>query len=271
MKPSGRLRATRAAETGDYAPLTGLFDPECDHTTFREYIDRYVDRISSVRVLIGRNERETDDITHLAVLSARQYHIPVVARVESSMVVVPRGMLPFYLDLCAEQGITRIQFRRGSLQSNVKPRDAVTLADDRNLEVLFEIEDTSAYSGNTNPASTPAINEALGWLDAGAIALVADPRQNFNSGPGESHDGHIDGRYAEFLAQTVGIHTIMFKAPRERVQDSLLALLGTDAHLCDVPLAHIQRIESRRMSASWSRQTPTAEWESEERSHKLAG
>ncbi len=220
-------------------PLTVVYDPDADSEALAQCLDRYSDHISSVRVQLGRGNGKGR--VQQAILSARQYGVPTLTGLEASMAAVPGGIFPLYLDLCAEAGINRIQVSEGTIHPDFKPREVVARADDRNLDVVYELDSSRGEVPSSFGGSDPRIEKAGRWLDAGAVNLVADVAAG-----SAHHDDSLDGAFTELLAGTFGLHTVMFKASTERVQRALLSRLGMEAHLCDVSCDHLAVVESYR-------------------------
>ncbi len=231
----------------EMVPLTSLFDTRPDPETLRDCLEQFGQRLSSVRVLIGHNDHTTVGTTRQCIQLSRRYNIPAVTRVESLKFVITRGVLPIYLDLCGENGVNRIQFRKSSLQHGITPREVVSFADDRNLDIQFEINEWSSESGTDREKAV--LDDAIEWLDAGAINLVAGvTRQTIVND--DDRKSHVNIPFAERLASTFGLHTVMFTAPTEAEQSVLLNVFGEEAHLCEVPFGDVARVEKMRMEVS---------------------
>ncbi len=245
------LRISNGAQVNtalkEMVPLTSLFDSRPNPETLRECLEQFSQRISAIRVLIGHNEHTTVGTTRQCIQLAHRFNVPTVTRVESPRVVINRGVLPIYLDLCGETGVSRIQFRKTSLQHGINPREVVALADDRNLDIQFEITEWSATRG---PESEQAeINEGIEWLEAGALNLVASvTRQSVVNENGRQ--SQMNMQFAERLARTFGLHAVMFTAATESEQTPLLKAFGEETHICDVPFADVVRVEKMRSEVS---------------------
>ena len=227
-------------------PLTSLFNPDSRTELLQDCLEQYHNRISTIRVLIGKSEHYGAETTRQSILLARRFNIPTSTRVESSNLVVTRGILPIYLDLCAEVGVDRIQFRKESLQPELKAKEVLAFADERNLDVQFEVESLPLNNEGDNLAAKKMTDNAMEWLDSGAVNLVADVGERHNSGNGDSMNEIVNITIAEILASTFGLHTVMFKAPTESQQRKLFEHFGEETHICDIHLSDLPRVEKLR-------------------------
>ncbi len=242
------VKIENTAPTGsaveEMAPLTSVFDPDSTPKAMEECLENYFNRISAIRVLIGRNEHHRTLSPRQAILAARRYGIPTITRVESSSLKLTKDLLAIYLDLCAETGVKGIQFRSESLHPDVRPREVVSLANSRELDVQFEIEDARFIPSMASEAMDVLIGNATEWLDAGAINLAADMTM---VRPDLQIDLNID--LAEYLAGAFGLRTIIFKASFESVHQELFATFGDEVHIGEVPFDRVAAVESMRMNA----------------------
>jgi len=246
------MKITDAFETENVktmVPLTSLFDPDSRSELLQDCLEKYFNRISTIRVLIGRMEYYGAGTTRQTILLARRFNIPTSTRVESSNLVITRGILPIYLDLCAEVGVNRIQFRKETLLADIKPREVLAFADERNMDVQFEIENLSSKNGN-NEAVKAITDNAMEWLDSGAMNLVADVTGRPNHNKSHVSDEIVDLTDAELLASTFGLHTVMFRAQRANEQQILFSYFGEETHICDISLVDLPQVERLRYNYS---------------------
>ncbi len=238
------MSAPATITTQEIIPLVSVFDPGSSPETMETCLDRYFSRVSAIRVLIGHSEHYKGLTTSETMNTARRFGIPTVTRVDSSAWGITRGILPIYLDLCAETGVSRIQLREHCLQPETKPWEVVSLAKDRNLDIQFEIEDSNLPRFATKTDMTPLIGNTAKWLDAGAVNLVADVTKVHPDGKVD-----IDIDFAEHLAAAFGLGPIMFKARIETTQHEMFAAFGPEVHLSEVHFEHIATVEKMRMEA----------------------
>lgn len=231
-------------------PLTSLFDRPCSYKLMRETLNQFSQRISSIRISLESHGEAGQDMTRAMVLVARRTGISIVVRAEPSMVVIPRKMLAFYFDLCEERGADRIQFRHGGLPQDVRPRELVALAEARSMEIQYELErPVPAHSAPMRPTQE-FIDKVMAWLDAGAVNLIFNPRSVNEFGSTTEVVETIDKMFASDLAAAFGLHTVMFKAPTERVQRALLSHFAADVQLCDVSFSEVRIVERLRTELS---------------------
>jgi (2R)-phospho-3-sulfolactate synthase (ComA) len=250
-KSSKRRMKSEDSAVKEIVPLTSLFDPSSDSDTLRGCLDHYSRRISTIRVLIGNKERYKIGSTRETILLANHYGIPTSAEPEPSRTVIIRGILPIYLDLCAETGVKGILFRKDTLQSDVSAREVVALADARDLNIQYEIEDLSFFNQPTSSqAAMRLIDNAMEWLDSGAVNLVAGVTRQVAYNAAHINNSVANITYADLLATAFGLHTVMFKAPTENEQQALLTYFGGETHICDVPFTEVARVEKLRETIS---------------------
>ncbi len=221
----------------EMVPLTSLYDPDSNIEQLRDCLDCYSHHVSAIRVQVGYDYSAKETI-----MLAHRYNIPTSTRIRTGNTVTVRGVLPVYFDLCAGASVSRIQCRMENLQAGTRPREVIVLADDRNLDVQFEFDNRGRYDANGWKSRDKLLDTAKEWLDSGAVNLVAgimEPRKAAGS-------FILNLEFAEQLASLFGLHAVMFKAPNERAQDTLLAYFGEETHLCDVSLSNVARVEKQR-------------------------
>ncbi len=236
-----------AALVKEIVPLTSLFDPDLNPETLRECFHEFAGRISGVRVMIGHNERPAGGSANQSVAIAHRYNVPVIARVESPGIVINRGILPIYFDLCRESGVNRVQLRNTNLQRDIRPRDVVSLADDHNLDVIFEI-DGALHDGGKE--QDELVDTAMKWVDAGAVNIVACVTRGRALKDLRLSDHRVDKHLAARLANVFGLHAVMLSAPTESEQTELITAFGEDAHICDVLSCDVSWTEKLRKDVS---------------------
>lgn len=155
------------------------------------------------------------------------------------------GTLPEYLDLCADIGMTRVEEGDGFTDLKIHPSEVVTMAEERGLEVQFEVG--KKHSGSfTSDAIGDLIEQGQRWLDAGAKNIVIEARENAqNIGVFGSH-GEFDSQAAGRFARALGLETAIFEAPNKPSQFALLNYFGPDVHLSNIRLEELLRVEIYR-------------------------
>ena len=120
--------------------------------------------------------------------------------------------LPQYLDLCMHVGIERVEAGEGFLRTNINPAKLIQMANDRNLQVQFELGEkhAGAFDG---PVVDALIRQGLEWLNAGAKQLVIEARESA-LGVGLFDDaGRLNEKLAQRFMDSFGEEHVIFEAP----------------------------------------------------------
>ena len=150
-----------------------------------------------------------------------------------------------YLELVADIGITRIEAGEGFTDMPLPPRQVVTRAHERGLQVQFELgkKHEGAF---TDDIVTGLIEQGKRWLDAGAVQLVVEARESAKDIGLFDADGNFNPRYADRFAGAFGHQICIFEAPNKPSQFALLNHFGREVHLCNVRLEELLRAEIYR-------------------------
>ena len=190
---------------------------------------------------MGGQNNENNLVMRHKINLVKQYNVQTVTDIHSLKCVITRGMLPVHLDQCAELGLTAVRVRNDTISHDVKPWEIVRLADDRDLDVHFRIEDFGQEPLAERLANN-YINCATRWFEAGAAHLVADAGEFGNT------TRKLRMMNAELFANAFGLHTVMFTAKDRQQQEDFLSSFGEEVHLCDVPLSDVNHVEMLRTS-----------------------
>lgn len=229
----------------EMAPLTGTYDPGNDHQDVENCLNEHSHLLSSMRIVLGWRERDNEPAVRHKISVAKQHKILTVTDIHSPKWVITRGMLPVYLDRCSEIGLDAVRVRNDTISHEVKPREAVRLADQHDLDVYFQIEDFG-LTPLTERSANAFINTATRWFDAGAVHLVV------NAGEFGNVSQRLRMKNAELFANAFGMHTVMFVATSRQQQEAFLSFFGEEVHLCDVPLQDVAQLEKLRSSGLYS-------------------
>jgi phosphosulfolactate synthase len=179
------------------------------------------------------------------VAAAKKRGVPTVTGGGPFEIAVDRGQLPAYLDLCADIGVDRIECGEGFAASDLDAKEIVRLAAARGLEVQFELGEK-----NAGPFSSGALRSWIDtgqrWLAAGAVQLVVEARESARSIGLFDGQGRLNTRFADELAATFGLKTVVFEAPTKPSQFALLDHFGREVHLSNVRLEELLRVEIYR-------------------------
>jgi phosphosulfolactate synthase len=226
-------------------PLMSPFDPGYDSVTLEAHLEQSSHLISILKISMAcwmvANERST----RMKVAAARRLGVPTVTGGGPFEIAVAQKQLPAYMELCADVGYTRIECGEGFTDMNLKPSVVVSMANDLDLDVQFELG--KKHEGPfTEHTVEGLIIQGQRWLDAGALQLVVEARESA-AGIGLFDDnGRVNSRFADRFADAFGLHTLMFEAPTKASQFALLDHFGREIHLCNVRLEEILRVEIYR-------------------------
>jgi len=84
------------------------------------------------------------------------------------------------------------------------------------------------------------------WLDAGACQLVVEARENAAAVGLFDEHGAFQAALADRLVEAFGHGVVVFEAPTKPSQFALLDHFGPEAHLCNVRLEELLRVEIYR-------------------------
>jgi phosphosulfolactate synthase len=124
-------------------------------------------------------------------------------------------------------------------------KEIVRLAAARGLEVQFELGEKNA-GPFTGGALRSWIDAGQRWLAAGAVQLVIEARESARGIGLFDEQGRLNARFADELAKTFGLKTVVFEAPIKPSQFALLDHFGREVHLSNVRLEELLRVEIYR-------------------------
>jgi phosphosulfolactate synthase len=226
-------------------PLISPFDPGYDPVTLEAHIEQSSHLMSILKISMACWMIANERATRRKIAAANRFNVPTVTGGGPFEVAVSQGQLPAYLDLCADIGVTRIECGEGFTDLRLPPRTIVQMAEERGLEVQFELgkKHTGAFTDDTVDA---LLDQGRRWLEAGALQLVVEARESA-LGVGLFDDtGKLNTVFADRFAGTFGLHTVLFEAPNKPSQFALLDHFGREVHLCNVRLEEVLRVEIYR-------------------------
>src|SRR5215831_17142249 len=116
------------------------------------------------------------------------------------------------------------------------------MAQARGLEVQYEMG--KKHAGPFTAASLhEAIDRGQRWLDAGAVQLVVEARENAAGVGAFAEDGTLNTAVADRFAEAFGLEVAIFEAPNKPSQFAFLEHFGQRVHLCNVRLEELLRVE----------------------------
>ena len=226
-------------------PLTSPFDPGYDPATLESHLAQSSHLFSILKISMACWMIAKESATRQKIAAAKQYGVPTVTGGGPFEIAVAQGTLPEYLDLCADLGVDRIECGEGFTEMRLEPRQVISLAAHRNLDVQFELGKKHA-GAFTDGAVAELIAQGKKWLDAGACQLVVEARESARGVGLFDEAGTLNVSFADRFAATFGCGTLMFEAPNKASQFALLDHFGREVHLCNVRLEEVLRVEIYR-------------------------
>jgi len=226
-------------------PLTSPFDPGYDPATLESHLAQSSHLFSILKISMACWMIAKESATRQKIASARQYGVPTVTGGGPFEVAVAQGALPEYLDLCANIGVDRIECGEGFTEMSLEPRQVISLAAHRGLDVQFELGKKHA-GAFTEDAVAELIDQGKRWLDSGACQLVVEARESACGVGLFDEAGRFNAEFADRFAATFGCGAVMFEAPNKPSQFALLNHFGREVHLCNVRLEEVLRVEIYR-------------------------
>lgn len=227
------------------AALTSPFDPGYDPATVESHLRQSSHLFSILKISMACWMLAKESATCEKVAAARRHKVPTVTGGSPFEVAVAQGVLPEYLDLCAEIGVNRIECGEGFTEVRLAPRDVIRMAALRGLDVQFELgkKHTGSFSESTVDG---LIDQGQRWLDSGAVELVVEARESACGVGLFDEVGRFNARFADRFASAFGLEVVMFEAPNKPSQFALLNHFGREVHLCNVRLEEVLRVEIYR-------------------------
>ena len=121
------------------APATSPFDPGYDPATVGSHLQQSSHLISILKISMACWMVANESATRRKIALARRYGVPTVTGGGPFEIAVAQGQLPAYLDLCADVGVNRIECGQGFTDCDLNPRDIVSAASSRGLDVQMEL------------------------------------------------------------------------------------------------------------------------------------
>jgi phosphosulfolactate synthase len=246
-----KVQYSGSVHTADYLERIGVphvsaatspFDPGYDPSTVASHLQQSFHLMSILKISMACWLVADETATRRKIALANKYNVPTVTGGGPFEIAVAQGELPAYLDLCADVGVNRIECGQGFTDCDLNPREIVSAASSRGLDVQMELG--KKHDGAFNEKTLNAwIDSGQEWLDAGAVQLVVEARESARGVGLFDQDGNLNTRFAERFVTQFGFETVMFEAPNKPSQFALLKHFGRHVHLCNVRLEELLRVE----------------------------
>jgi phosphosulfolactate synthase len=187
----------------------------------------------------------SDVATRKKVAAAKRLNVPTCTGGGPYEVAVYFGKLSDYLDLCADMGFDRIEAGEGFTEGKLVPRDVVRMAEERGLEVQFEVGQKHAGPFDSDMVKE-LIDQGQCWLDAGAKEIVVEGRESAENVGLFGENGKFNSDLADRFAQAFGLETAIFEAPNKPSQFTLINHFGPQVQLSNIRIEELLRVEIYR-------------------------
>ena len=156
-----------------------------------------------------------------------------------------RGLLPEYLELCADIGFDGIECGAGFTDPGMTPAEVVRMPSKVGLAVEYEVG--KKHGGEFDPESlAERLDEGRRWLDAGAHRLIDEARERATGVGLFAATGKLNVELAQRIVDAFGLERIVFEAPSKSSQCARLDHFVPTILLASVPLAGRLRVETYR-------------------------
>jgi phosphosulfolactate synthase len=226
-------------------PSTSVFDPGYDAFTLEGHLEQSSHLVSILKISMACWIIANEEVTRRKIALARSFKVPTVTGGGPFEIAVAQQQLPAYLDLCADIGVTRIECGEGFTEMLLAPREVVAQANQRGLEVQFEMGKKHDGAFGASVVSE-LIDQGKRWLDAGAVELIVEARESAKGVGLFDDDGKLNSAYAERFAKAFGLPQLTFEAPNKPSQFALLDQFGPAVKLSNVRLEELLRVEIYR-------------------------
>ncbi len=249
-----KMSSRTKVHTADYLKMIGVpeiapsispFDPGYDPITVEGHLEQSGHLMSILKISMACWMVANETSTRRKIAAAKRHGVPTVTGGGPFEVAVAQGQLPAYLDLCSDIGVTRIECGEGFTDMPLKAQDVVKMAEKRGLDVQFELGKKHA-GAFTEDTVTELIEQGQRWLDAGALQLVVEARESASEVGLFDGTGKLNRNYADRFANAFGLRTVIFESPNKPSQFALFNHFGREAHLCNVRLEEVLRVEIYR-------------------------
>lgn len=229
----------------DLAPATSPFDPGYDPVTLESHLEQSSHLISVLKISMACWQIANENATRRKVAAARRLNVPVCTGGGPFEVAATFGTLPEFLDLCADIGVTRIEAGEGFTDQSLDPREIISMAEERGLDVQFEVG--KKHGGTfTEDVVGELIDQGKRWLDAGAKKIVVEGRESAQNVGLFDMKGQLNTTFAERFVDAYGIDQAIFEAPNKPSQFALLDYFGQRVQLSNVRIEELLRVEIYR-------------------------
>ncbi len=240
--------------TRDYLKLIGVpdmpgrtspFDPGYDPVTLESPLEQSSHLISTLKISMACWQIANEKATRRKVDAACRLNIPTCTGGGPFEVAATFGKIAEFLDLCADIRLTRIEAGEGFTETNLNPREIIKQAEERGLEVQFEVGKKHAGTFTSDMVGE-LIDQGKRWLDAGAKQIVVEARESAEDVGLFGDKGQFNAEAADRFAEAYGLDVAVYEAPNKPSQFALLNHFGPEVHLSNIRIEELLRVEIYR-------------------------
>ena len=235
----------RLIGVADLIPRTSPFDPGYDPVTLESHLEQSSHLISVLKISMACWQIANETASRKKVDAAIRLGVPTCTGGGPFEIAATFGKVPEFLDLCADMRFTRIEAGEGFTDTDLNPREIVRQAEDRGLEVQFEVGKKHAGTFTTDVVGE-LVDQGKRWLDAGAKQIVVEARESAQDVGLFNGEGQFDQGAADCFVEAYGMDVTIFETPTKPSQFALLNYFGPEVHLSNVRIEELLRVEIYR-------------------------
>lgn len=229
----------------DMTPRSSPFDPGYDPVTLESHLEQSHHLISVLKISMACWQVAQEGATRSKIRAARRMRVPVCTGGGPFEVAVHFGVLPQFLDLCANLGVNRIEAGEGFTDLKMKPEQVVRMVEERGMEAQFEVG--KKHGGTfTSDVVGELIDQGKSWLDAGAKQIVVEARESAEDVGLFGDKGQFNAEAADRFAEAFGLDVAVYEAPNKASQFALLNHFGPEVRLSNIRIEELLRVEIYR-------------------------
>jgi phosphosulfolactate synthase len=227
------------------APATCPFDPGVAPVELESHLEQSSHLMLSLKISMACWMVADERATRRKVAAARAAGVRTNTGGGPYEVAVAQGLLPAYLELCADVGFDGIECGAGFTDPGMPPAEVVRMAAELGLAVEYELG--KKHGGEFDPETLPELlEEGRRWLEAGAHRLIVEARESAAGVGLFDVAGKLNFALAEGIVDSFGLDGVVFEAPSKSSQFALLDHFGPSVLLANVPLNELLRVEIYR-------------------------
>lgn len=227
------------------SPKTSPFDPGYDPMTLISHLEQSSHLISCLKISMACWQIANEESTRKKIDAANRLNVSTVTGGGTFEVACHFGKLPEFLDLIADMGVTRFEAGEGFIPLKEKPAEIMKMANERGLDVQFEIGEKHSGAFTTKDIKE-LIVQSNEWLDVGAKQIIVEARESAVGVGLFSDEGLFFAEGADMLVSALGFDALVFETPTKASQFALLNHFGSEVHLCNVRMEELLRVEIYR-------------------------